>query len=327
MNESPNKRAIIVGIFILVGLLILLGGILAIGNLRDTFTQKMKITTHFEDVNGLLPGSNVWFSGVKIGVVKRLRFYGKSQVEVILDIDKNAQKYIRKNAKVKISTDGLIGNKIIVIAGGTSLADEVQEGDTLGVMSSISTEDMMTTFQESNKNLVSITNDFKIISRKLAAGEGSIAKLINEDAVYKNIAATTASLEYSAKKSRSVMSSIDNLTSNMNKKGNLINDLATDTVVFNAMKSSILQLQQIIDTSNVLISNLKKASGNSESPVGVLLNDKETGSKIKETIKNLETSSQKLDKDLEALQHNFLLRRYFRKEAKKKKAEKKEETP
>jgi len=321
MKESSSRRAIVVGIFIFVGLLILLGGILAIGNIKDTFTQKMSIYTHFEDVNGLLPGGNVWFSGVKIGVVKNLRFYGKSQVEVVLDIDKNAKQYIRKNAKVKISTDGLIGNKIIVITGGTSLAQEVEQGDTLGVLKSLSTEDMMSTFQESNKNLVEITSDLKLVSRKLASGDGSISKLLNEDKVYNNIAATTASLEYSASKTKKMMNSLNDFSANLNKKGTLVNDLVTDTMVFNSMRASFLKIQQMADTTKILISNLKAASSDTKSPVGVMLHDAESGNNLKETIKNLETSSQKLDKDLEALQHNFLLRGYFRKEAKKKKKE------
>ena len=37
---------------------------------------------------------------------------------------------------------------------------------------------------------------------------------------------------------------------------------------------------------------------------------------LKQTLKNLETGSKKLDEDLEALQHNFLFRKYFRKKAK-----------
>ncbi|PZR35418.1 MAG: MCE family protein, partial [Azospira oryzae] len=34
MNESPNKRAVIVGLFVIVGLAFLLAGILMIGNLH-----------------------------------------------------------------------------------------------------------------------------------------------------------------------------------------------------------------------------------------------------------------------------------------------------
>src|SRR6187431_3087580 len=128
MKESPNKRAVIVGMFVLVGVLILLAGILTVGNLHTTFTKKMKVNAVFDDVNGLLPGSNIWFSGVKIGAVKTLSFYGKSKVQVEMNIDEASQQYIRKDAMVKIGSDGLIGNKILIIYGGTVDAGEVNEG-------------------------------------------------------------------------------------------------------------------------------------------------------------------------------------------------------
>jgi phospholipid/cholesterol/gamma-HCH transport system substrate-binding protein len=58
------------------------------------------------------------------------------------------------------------------------------------------------------------------------------------------------------------------------------------------------------------------------SPLGVLLNDSSSASSLKATLKNLELSSQKLNDDLEAVQHNFLLRGFFKKKAKEKEKEK-----
>src|SRR3954468_11568377 len=109
MNEPIKKRAIGVGIFIIVGLLFLLGGVLTIGNLHSTFQRKMNISTVYGDVNGLVAGNNIWFSGVKIGTVKKIEFYGQSQVKVIMNINVESKQYIRKDAKVKVGSDGLIG--------------------------------------------------------------------------------------------------------------------------------------------------------------------------------------------------------------------------
>ncbi len=316
MNESPNKRAVIVGVFVIVGLLFLLAGVLIVGNLRETFNRKMQLVSLFDDISGLQPGNNIWYSGVKIGTVNSLNFHGKSQVEVDMNVAIKAKKYIRKDAKVKISSDGLIGNKILVIYGGTDGFAEVEDGDTLSVEKTFTSEDMINTAQENNKNILAITNDVKVITRKLAAGEGTLGKLLNDSLIYTNINATIASLHKASVKAEQMLATLSEFSSGLNKKGTLANELITDTVVFKSVKASVLQLQQMADTATVFIANLKKASANPNSAIGVLLHDDESGTRLKETIKNLETSSAKLDEDLEAAQHNFLLRGYFKKKAK-----------
>jgi len=316
MNESPNRRAVIVGVFVLLGILFFIGGILMVGNLHETFKSKMEVVSLFDDVSGLKKGNNVWFSGVKIGTVSSLHFYGKSQVQVSMKIETKAKQYIRRDAMVKLSSDGIIGNKILIIYGGTAGSAEVQEGDTLEVEKTFSTEDMINTLQENNKNFLAITTDFKVISKNLVAGEGTIGKLLKDDAVYANINAATASLQVASVKAQQLVTSLATFSAGLNKKGTLANELTTDTVVFNSVKASVLQLQQIADTATAFIADLKKAGSNPRSSIGVLLRDEASGTRIKETIKNLESSSKKLDEDLEAAQHNFLLRGFFKKKAK-----------
>lgn len=311
MNEPVNKRAIGVGLFIIVGLLFLVGGVMTIGNLHSTFQKKMTVSTVFGDVNGLASGNNIWFSGVKIGTIKKTEFYGKSQVKVVMNINIESQQYIRKDAKVKISTDGLIGNKILVIYGGTASVPEIEEGDTLSNERMLSTEDIMNTFQQNNLNVLTLT-------KKLANGEGTIGKLLNNDSIYNSIATTTHSLQLASANAQTLMVSLANFSEKLNKKGTLANDLVTDTVMFKSLKASVFQLNIIADTAKVFMNNLKEASNNPKSPVGVLLHDEQAGASLKTTISNLESSSKKLDKDLEALQHNFLLRNFFKKEAKNK---------
>lgn len=309
MKESINKRGIAVGVFIIIGLVFLVGGVLTIGNLHSTFQKKMTVSTLFGDVNGLQTGNNIWFSGVKIGTVKKLEFYGNSQVRVVMNINIESQQYIRKDAKVKISTDGLIGNKILVIYGGTTAVMEVEEGDTLSNETMLSTETIMATFQQSNLNILALTE-------KLANGEGTLGKLINNDSIYNSISATSHSLEMASANAQALISSLANFTEKLNKKGTLANDLATDTIIFNSMKLSVLRLKKIADTAGVFINNLKIASNNPKSPLGVLIHNEQAGEDLKITLGNLKSSSKKLDQNLEGLQHSFLLKRYFKKQSK-----------
>lgn len=319
MNESPNKRAVIVGVFVLVGILFLIAGVLTIGNLHSTFSTKLHVTTLFDDVGGLQKGNNIWFSGVKIGTIKKVEFYGNAKVRVIMSIDEKAQQYIRKDAKVKVSSDGLIGNKILVIYGGSSTAMAVQENDTLGVEKTFSTEDMMNTLQENNKNLVSITANLKTVSQDLSDGKGSIGKLIKDETLYNNLASTGASLKNASDKANQVMSSLSGFTSGLNKKGTLANQLVTDTLLFSSLKKSANKLNVITDTAAVMVSSLNSATRNPKTPVGVLLHDEEAGAHLKSTLKNLDSGSQKLDEDLKAAQSSFLLKKYFKKKAKEEK--------
>jgi phospholipid/cholesterol/gamma-HCH transport system substrate-binding protein len=316
MSESSSKHALYVGIFIFIGMVFLLAGILMVGNLHDTFKRKMQVVSVFDEVNGLQTGANVWFSGVKIGKVRDIMLNKNRKVLVTLAIETNAQQFILRNAKAKIGTDGLIGNKVVVIYGGTENSESVRDGDTLHVGSTYSTENMMNTLQKNNENLLEITTNFKKISHQLIVNEGTVGKLLNDNRLYDNINSVALSLNEASKKADKLIGSLNDYSAKLNKKGSLANDLVTDTIVFNSIKKSVLELQKMTITANAFMDNLKKASSNPNSTIGVLLHDEESGANLKKTIQNLESSSEKLDEDLKAAQSSFLLRGYFKKKEK-----------
>lgn len=321
MKYSPHKKEIIVGVFVLIGLIFLVLGILVIGNLNETFKRKIGIVALFDDVSGLQVGNNVWFSGVKVGSISNLQFYAETMVKVEMNIDVKSVPFIHKDALVKLGTDGLIGNKILIIYDGNPEVRSVQPGDTLRVEKTFSSEDMINTLQANNQNLLAITGDLKVISSQIAKGEGTIGKLLNDETVYSHLDAATVSLQQAASQAQHLIGSLSTFSEGLNKKGTLANDLTTDTVVFNSLKASALHLQQMADTANIFINNLKEVSSNSQTSIGVLLHDEEAGAHLKQTIKNLETSSQKLDENMEAAQHNFLLRGFFRKKEREQRKE------
>jgi phospholipid/cholesterol/gamma-HCH transport system substrate-binding protein len=301
MSESVSKRGVWVGLFVFLGLILLIVGVLMVGNIHGTFTRKMKVVAVFDDVNGLQKGNNVWFSGVKIGTVDEINFYQESMVVVLVNLELKSQEYIRKDAKIKISTDGLIGNKILVIYGGTSIAGEVNAGDTLAVEKTFSSEDMINMLQENNKNILEITSDFKTISASIAAGNGTIGKLLKDETVYNNVLRTTGSLDKASAGMVRVVNSLNTFTKDLNKSGGLAHELVTDTLIFPAMAASIIRLGQVADTASMFINNLEEISRNPNSPVGVFLHDEQAGADIKQSIENLESSTFKLDEDLEAI--------------------------
>jgi phospholipid/cholesterol/gamma-HCH transport system substrate-binding protein len=316
MNTN-NKRSVIVGMFILVGIIFLSIGILTIGNIRNTFVKKIEISTVIDDANGLKEGNNIWYSGVKIGTVKSLNFFNYSQVRVIMKIDDKAKQYIRKDAKVKISSDGLIGNKIIVIYGGSTQIASIEDGDSLSTEKMVSTEEMLNTLQENNTNILSITKDFKIIAKKLADGEGSVGKLLHDETLYNNINTTLVALNKASLNAEKLSASLSNYAAKLNQKGTLANDLVSDTMLFYNARNILSELEITAANAKTFTENLKTSSSNADSPLGIMMNDKQTADNLKLIIKNLESSAAKLDENLIAMRSSFPFKKYFKKQAKK----------
>lgn len=312
MNESTQRHTIVVGLFVLLGLTILVAGVLLIGNLNRSFQNKIKIVAYIQDVSGLQKGNYIWFSGVRIGTVKSLRILGSSGVEVVMDIDSKIKQYIQKDSRVKLGSDGLIGNRILIIFGGTTKVSSVEDGDTLLFEKTLSADDLISTLQQNNENLKAITGDFKIISKKLADGEGTAGKLLNDNSLYKNMNSTVASLQGVSVKAGQLINSLAEFSTGLNREGTLAHGLTSDTAVYNSLKTSVLKLSQIADTASIFINNLKEAESNPNTSIGVLLHDENTGTSLKTAIKNLEKSSELLNTDLRALQHSFLMKGYFK---------------
>ncbi|HMR19813.1 MAG TPA: MlaD family protein, partial [Sphingobacterium sp.] len=91
MNTKENKRSIIVGLFVLVGLIILVVGILVLGTQQNKFSKNLLVKTYFHDVKGLKVGNNLWFSGVKGGIIKEIAFEGVENVFVVMTIEERSR--------------------------------------------------------------------------------------------------------------------------------------------------------------------------------------------------------------------------------------------
>lgn len=323
MRSTGSRRAVIVGIFIFLGLAIFIITVLTLGSQKKSFGDFISIKSFFENVNGLQKGNNIWFSGVKVGTIQKVNLIGNSKVEVDMHIEEKSARYIHKDSRTKLSTDGLIGNKIIEIYGGTSRSPQIENGDILANDTILSTDAMMHTLSKNNDNILAITNDLKVITGSIAQGKGSIGKLLTSDELSDNLNKTVLTIQKASANLEKLSANVTAYTSKLNDKGNLANDLVTDTVIFSKLRETVSQLQNVADQSKEVMSNLQSTTAtlnnglkNKNAPAGMLIGDEKTATGIKITLQNLQSASKKLDEDLEALQHNFLFRRYFKKKAK-----------
>ena len=323
MQVTDDRRKAVVGLFILVGLIIFIVAIFTLGSQKKVFVKSISVNVVFNDIEGLKTGNNVWYSGVKVGTIKKIQFYGSSQVQVFMNIEEQTHRYIHKDAKASISSDGLIGNKIIVLTSGTPSFPFVEDGDRLQVDKTLSTDEIMKTLQVNNKNLVDITSNFKVLAKNLVDGKGTAGALLADEQIAENFKTMVVNLKNTTASANKMALELNEFTRTLNTKGGLADKLMTDTAVFAKLQRSVNELQKTAQSASALTENLNKASSKltqSDNAAGLLLNDEKTANQVRAIMQNLETSSKKLDENMEALQSNFLLRGFFKKKAKEAEA-------
>ncbi len=319
MKVADNRLKVIVGVFILLGLVIFVLGVFTLGSQKKTFIKSISLNVVFNDVGGLKEGGNIWYAGVKVGTIKKIRFYGSSQVLVTISVEQDAQKYIHKDATASISSDGLIGNKIIVIAAGSLKAPVIEDGDRLSVKTSLSTDEIMKTFQVNNRNLVDITSDFKILASNLVDGKGTAGALLSDQQLASSFKLIVENLKNTSEATSQLAADLNAFAKTINREDGLANKMFTDTLLFAKLQASADELQKASKSASLLTENLSKASSKlnqTDNAAGLLLNDQQSADQMREIMKNLESSSTNLNENLKALQSNFLFRGYFRKKAK-----------
>jgi phospholipid/cholesterol/gamma-HCH transport system substrate-binding protein len=120
---------------------------------------------------------------------------------------------------VRVSSDGLIGNPIILISGGSPNIPMIKNGYEFRIEKEESTQEMMKTLQANNKNILSITEDLKSLVADIRAGQGSIGKLIKDDAMYENLRKSLTTAETATKDLKQGASGLAALANKLNAEG------------------------------------------------------------------------------------------------------------
>jgi phospholipid/cholesterol/gamma-HCH transport system substrate-binding protein len=325
MEKSTNQK-IQLGIFVILGLAIFVAAIYFVGNKQNMFGKTTQLTAVFNNVNGLQLGNSVRYSGINVGTVREISMINDTVIRVTMIIEDKIIPHIKKNAIATITSDGLVGNMIINIIPGKGNDLPVQPGDEIRTYSRIRTDDILETLNVTNENAALLTADLLKITKQITQGKGTVGLLINDTLLAKDLKETMHYLKISGKGTSEAVQNLNKLIASLNNQNNVVGVLK-DTAVANSIKKIILNLEQssgemekVITNLDATITNIKEGKG----ALNYLSNDPKLVQQIDSTMLNLNQASIKLNEDLEAIKHSFLLRGYFKKlEKEKAKANKK----
>jgi len=326
------------GVFVTGATILLILGVYFIGENQKLFGSNFRISSIFSNVNGLQPGNNVRFGGVNVGTVENIDIVNDSTLRVDMKIEESVKEHIKKDAITSIGSDGLVGNMVVNISHGKGNMPTVEDGDVLLSYSRLEATELLNTLGKTNENIAIISNDLLSISQKINKGKGTISMLLNDSLMANelresmtNIKSTTTYLNETGKQ-------IKNIADQLQTGDGLVSTLLYDTTIMNRIDGIVTQLEESsfydqLDSTmyNLKLSSEKIASSSDElsqmlsdlnkgeGTLGVLLKDSLVAEELKQTLKNLNEGSVLLNEDLEALQHNFLTKKYFKKQEKEAK--------
>lgn len=319
--EKSESDKIKLGLFVITGVSLFILVIYFIGNKQQLFGNTQHITAVFNNVNGLQLGDNVRYSGINIGTVRGIDMVNDTTIQVDLLIDQSMLVHIKKNAKASIGSDGLVGSKVINISPGKGSFPSIQKGDTLYSTAFIKTDDMMSTLEITNKNAALLTADLLLITKKINQGKGTLGLLLQDTTMGTHLKQTLLNLKTTSDDTREMMSNLKKTTQSLNNKKNIMG-VINDPINAQKLSTTIANIEQSSQEISKVVSNLNQTIENVKNGKGVLnylTNDPHLVKKIDSTLSNINKASILLNQDLEAMQHSFLLRGYFKKQNKKTK--------
>lgn len=323
METKEIKQQAKLGAFVLAGLTLFLVSVFFIGAENNIFSRTYDVAVIFKNVEGLKEGDNVWLSGVKVGTVTGVQIAEQGKVVVTLSLKNNQHQFITKDATASVGSDGLVGNKIVVIRPGKS-SEAIAENDTINSLSPTDTQELINIAKDVGDNTRSLTSDLKLIAKRVNDGQGVVGELFSDGKIAQDLRSAVANLKTTGDHTAQLSYELQSLIKDMRTGDGLLPMLLRDTGYAQTFSQALANVQQVSANAQVVAGNLQNLSSKlneKDNALGVMLSDSTFATQLKNTVANTEQATQKLDENMEALQHNFLLRGYFRKQDRKKEKE------
>jgi phospholipid/cholesterol/gamma-HCH transport system substrate-binding protein len=307
-----------VGLLVIVSIAVLIFLILNATGDINPFSRKLHVKARFASADGLREGSEVRLAGVRVGKVETITLRPPSddpnepKVEARLAIDSKidgrpATDRIRTDSQAQLGSPSLLGNeKLINITPGTAVGQPVTEDFVLPSSSAGGFDQLASSGNDLMQRLNKVSDQVNDIVRKINAGEGTLGRVVNDEALYNNLNATIRETEEVMRQIRSGQGSAGRfvndpaLYNNANeiavaedlRRGRgTAGKLLTDEELYNRANSAIARLDQATDQITSVLADVRAGRGT----VGKLLTDEAIYNDARAAIARFNTTTERID--------------------------------
>lgn len=295
MDTHSQKFKVRLGLFVAGGLALFILAIFIIGKQKNMFNPVFKVTTTFYNVSGLQVGNNVRFSGINVGTVDKIIIINDSTVKVEMLVRKEIQQFIKADSEVAIGSEGLIGDRLLIITQGSTDAPLAKEGQRLISNEPVETDAIIASLQVSAGNAEVITKQLAEVMTNINTGKGTLGRLIQDSTIAEDINQTILNFKESSSKLNETMET---------SKQTVTSILSSLNVTAGNTADITKQLELSMEEIN-----------NGKGTLGRLIYDTIIANNLNSTIINLNKTSDGLNETIEAFQYSLLLRGMYKKKA------------
>lgn len=199
MNTHSTKFKVRLGLFVAAGFVIFAIAIFLIGRQKNLFNPVFSLSTTFYNVSGLQIGNNIRFSGINVGTVDNIRIINDSTVIVNMVVQKDVQKFIKTDCMVAIGSEGIIGDRVLIITQGSAETQSVKSGQFLASVEPVETDAIIASLGVTAQNAEIISGQVIEILYDINQGKGTLGMLIQDSIMAESLNKTMGNLQKSSK--------------------------------------------------------------------------------------------------------------------------------
>ena len=310
-RKGPGSIEAQIGLLVIFGILAAFILLEVAGSLSP-FADTMEFQARFANIKDLREGDPVKMAGMTIGQVGSMTL-DEGMVRVTLAIDEKHHASVRTDSEAAIQFEGLMGQHYVSLSFGKqgltaesgamlpaveqpdlnrlmSKLESVAEG-VQNLTSSFSGDSFNTVLQplgdliEQNKDKVSgILSHLESISGKVASGEGTIGKLVQEQTLYESALAAVEQLEKAGNDIQVTAEQAKEVVGRLKEGQGTLGKLSVDPTLYDETTQAMTQLREILVKLN-----------DGKGSLGRIINDPAL-------LNNATTTLQKINKATESIE-------------------------
>jgi phospholipid/cholesterol/gamma-HCH transport system substrate-binding protein len=320
-----KNHNVLVGIFVTAAVALFGAALFLIGNQHKAFHHHIVFYTNFQNVDGLPKGAKVRVDGMDAGEVLAVQIPpGPAQnFRLKMNVDDQLHGLVREDSLVTVETEGIVGDKFLLIHRGTEHAPPATAESTLqskepfemtklleqaqGIMTQAGTtlNGLQGTMTDVNRHLDTTldtaTGTMKNVNSvvlDVRNGKGAAGLLLEDKATAADVKQSLTNVRQATDKLNASTTRVDNILSDVQSR-QLIPKM-DDTLT--AAKSASQNLDQ---TSQQINATLKTAFGPDQY-------GEDAGANLQQSLTNINQATGNLTDDTEALKHEFFFRGFFK---------------